>query len=64
MEDNTYRWPGNDPEPPKKPKKPDMKRLAKNVLVVILFIIIRSGYDFPSDRGTEQGRALRWGGSS
>ena len=40
MEDNTYRWPGNDSEPPKKPKKPDMKRLAKNVLVIILFIMI------------------------
>ena len=40
MEDNTYRWPGNDPEPPKKPKMPDMKRLAKNVLVIILFMMI------------------------
>ena len=40
MEDNAYRWPGNDPEPPKKPKKPDMKRLAKNVLVIILFMMI------------------------
>ena len=40
MEDNTYRWPGNDPEPPKKRKLPDMKRLAKNVLVIWLFMII------------------------
>ena len=30
MEDNTYRWPGNDPQPPKKPKLPNFKRMAKN----------------------------------
>ena len=40
MEDNTYRWPGNDPEPPKKRKMPDFKRLAKNVLVIILFVLV------------------------
>ena len=38
MEDNTYRWPGNDPQPKK--KKPDFKRLAKNVLVIWLFMIL------------------------
>ena len=40
MEDNTYHWPGNDPEPPKKRKMPDFKRLAKNVLVIILFVLV------------------------
>ena len=38
MEDNTYRWPGNDPQ--SKKKKPDFKRLAKNVLVIWLFMIL------------------------
>ena len=38
MEDNTYRWPGNDPQPKK--KKPDFKRLAKNVLVIWLFMVL------------------------
>ena len=38
MEDNTYRWPGNDSQPKK--KKPDFKRLAKNVLVIWLFMIL------------------------
>ena len=40
MEDNTYRWPGNNPEPQKKPKMPDLKRLGTNVLVIILFMAI------------------------
>ena len=40
MEDNTYHWPGNDPQPPKKPKLPNFKRIAKNILVIILFMII------------------------
>ena len=40
MEDNTYRWPGNDPEPPKKPKMPNFKRLGKNILVILLFVTI------------------------
>ena len=41
MEDNTYRWPGNEPKPesPKK-KMPDFKRAGKNVLVILLFVII------------------------
>ena len=38
MEDNTYSWPGN--EPPKKRKLPDFKRLAKNALVIVLFVAI------------------------
>ena len=38
MEDNTYHWPGN--EPPKKRKMPDFKRLAKNILVIWLFMVI------------------------
>ena len=38
MEDNTYRWPGNDPKPEKPKKKmPDFKRAGKNVLVILLF---------------------------
>ncbi len=40
MEDNTYRWPGNDPQPPKKRKMPDFKRLGKNILVIWLFLLI------------------------
>ena len=40
MEDNTYRWPGNDPQPPKKRKMPDLKRLGKNILVIGLFLLI------------------------
>ena len=41
MEDNTYRWPGNDPQPEKPKKKmPDIKRAAKNVLVIVLFMTI------------------------
>ena len=42
MEDNTYRWPGNEPEQPQKPKKkaPDFKRLGKNILVIWLFMMI------------------------
>ena len=38
MKDNTYSWPGN--EPPKKRKLPDFKRLAKNALVIVLFVAI------------------------
>ena len=40
MEDNTYRWPGNNHEPPKKPTLPDMKRLGKSVLAIVLFIVL------------------------
>lgn len=41
MEDNTYRWPGNDSQPEKPKKKmPDFKRAAKNVLVIVLFMTI------------------------
>ena len=40
MEENTYRWPGNDPQPQKKKKMPDFKRLGKNILVICLFITI------------------------
>ena len=39
MEDNTYHWPGNDPQPPKK-KRPDLKRLIKNIFVIWLFAMI------------------------
>ena len=38
MEDNTYHWPGNDPQPKK--KRPDLKRLVKNILVIWLFVMI------------------------
>ena len=40
MEDTTYHWPGNNPQPPKKTKKIDFKRIAKNALVIILFLTI------------------------
>ena len=41
MEDNTYRWPGNEPKPEKPKKKmPDFKRAGKNVLVILLFVTI------------------------
>jgi len=40
MEDNTYRWPGNDPQPPKNPKMPNFKRLGKNILVIVLFVTL------------------------
>ena len=42
MEDNTYRWPGNDPEQPKKKKAkvPDFKRMGKNLLVIMLSITV------------------------
>ena len=43
MEDNTYRWPGNDPEQPKKPKMQNIKRILKNVLVIILFVALVVG---------------------
>ena len=40
MEENTtYSWTPNQPEKPKK-KKPDIKRLLKNVLVIWLFMIL------------------------
>ena len=43
MEDNTYRWPGNDPQPEKPKKKmPDFRRAGKNLLVILLFITILS----------------------
>ena len=40
MEDNTYRWPGNNPESNKKRNLPDFKRLRKNFLVILLFVLI------------------------
>ena len=40
MEDNTYHWPGNDPQPKKNKNLPDLKRLAKNILVIILFVAL------------------------
>lgn len=40
MEDNTYRWPGNTPQPPEKPIMQNMKRIAKNILVIVLFATI------------------------
>ena len=43
MEDNTYRWPGNEPKPEKPNKKmPDFKRAGKNILVILLFVTILS----------------------
>ena len=40
MEENTYRWPGDDPQPQKQKKAPDFKRAGKNVLVIFLFVTI------------------------
>ena len=40
MEDNTYHWPGNEPQPSKKPKLPNLKRIAKNILVIVLFMAL------------------------
>ena len=40
MEDNTYRWPGNDPQPKKQRKMPDFKRAGKTVLVVVLALAL------------------------
>ena len=43
MEDNTYRWPGNDPQPekPKKQKKTvDFKRAGRTALVVVLAVVL------------------------
>ena len=40
MEDTTYHWSGNDPEPSKKPKLPDIRRLLKNILVIVLFVAL------------------------
>ena len=38
MEDTTYHWSGNQPKPEK--KLPNLKRLAKNILVIVLFMTI------------------------
>ena len=38
MEDTTYHWSGNQPKPEK--KLPNLKRLAKNILVIVLFLTI------------------------
>ncbi len=41
MEENgSYRWPGNDPQPRKKPKLPDFKRAGKTVLAVLLAMTV------------------------
>ncbi len=41
MEENgSYRWPGNDPQPRKKPKLPDFKRAGKTLLVVLLAMTV------------------------
>jgi len=40
MEDNTYRWPGNDPQPKKPKKMPDFKRALKTGLVVGLALVL------------------------
>lgn len=39
MEENgTYRWPGNDPQPPK--KKPSFKKAGRTVLTVLLILVL------------------------
>ena len=41
MEDNgTYRWPGNNPQPPKQRKKPDFKKLGRNVTVGAVILVL------------------------
>lgn len=39
MEENgTYRWPGNDPQPPK--KKPSFKKAGRTMLTVLLILVL------------------------
>lgn len=39
MEENgTYRWPGNDPQPPK--KKPSFKKAGRTVMTVLLILVL------------------------
>lgn len=39
MEENgTYRWPGNDPQPPK--KKPSFKKAGRTVMAVLLILVL------------------------
>ena len=41
MEENgSYRWPGNDPSPQKQKKKPDLKRVGRTLLVVVLALVL------------------------
>ena len=41
MEENgSYRWPGNEPSPPKEKKKPNVKRVGRTILVVLLALIL------------------------
>ncbi len=41
MEDNgTYRWPGNDPKPPKKRQMPDFKKFGRNVVIIAVALVI------------------------
>ena len=45
MEENngTYRWPGNDPQPKKERKMPDMKGIGKKVLLILLAVLLLLG---------------------
>ena len=39
MEENgTYRWPGNDPKPPR--KKPDFKKAGRTALLAVLALVV------------------------
>ena len=40
MDDSTYRWSGNSHQPPKKPDLQNLKRLAKKILVILLFMVL------------------------
>ena len=40
MEDNTYHWPGNDPQPKPQKKMPDFKRAGKTAFVVLLAMML------------------------
>ena len=45
MEDNNgaYRWPGNDPKPKKERNMPDLKRIGKTALTVVLAAVLLLG---------------------
>ena len=42
MEDNTYRWPPQDSQPPKKPgnKKPDFSKLGRRIAIILVVLIL------------------------
>ncbi len=43
MENGTYRWPGDTPQPPKPKKNLSLKKLSRTVLLVILALVLFVG---------------------